>query len=268
MRRLNRNVILMIAMAAMCFNHLAQMFLSEGKFINSAWKNIVASFTASVISYFLVEGYLTARSKRKYGLRLLLSALLSQIPFWLTFGENSGNSFLFDVSFGKYGLNVFFTLLCCFLILLVMENLSSPLLQVGMCFALTVVTILGEWGVVAPIFTILFCRAWENRKKMIRGFWTVYLIVPLINLWFLFEKRESWAVYALFHGSYDFLAILGATALSEGLLSGLGILAAGAVLLFLDNGEQTERGQAFFEWGFYLFYPLHLFLLYAIEKFT
>lgn len=171
MRRLKRNVILTIAMAAMCFNHMAQMFLSKGKFVNSVWKDIVASFSASVICYFLVEGYLTTRSKKKYGLRLLLSALLSQIPFWLAFGENSGDSFLFDAGFGKYSLNVFFTLFCCFLILFVLENFNSPLLQVVLCFTLTVVTILGEWAVAAPIFTIFFCRAWENRKKMVRGFW-------------------------------------------------------------------------------------------------
>lgn len=268
MRRLNRNVILTIAMAAMCFNHMAQMFLSEGKFVNSVWKDIVASFAASVICYFLVEGYLTTRSKRMYGLRLLLSALLSQIPFWLAFGENSGDSFLFDAGFGKYSLNVFFTLFCCFLILFVLENLNSPLLQVVLCFILTVVTIFGEWAVAAPIFTIFFCRVWENRKKMVRGFCTVYLIIPVINICFLLVKRGGWAVYALFHGIYGFLLILGATALFEGLLSGLGILAAGALLLFLDNGEQTERGRPFFEWGFYLFYPLHLLLLYVIERFT
>lgn len=268
MRRLNRNVILAIAMAAICFNHMAHMFLSNGKFVNSAWKDIVASFTASVICYFLVEGYLTTRSKRKYGLRLLLSALLSQIPFWLAFGENSGDSFLFDAGVGKYSLNVFFTLFCCFLILFVLENLNSSLLQVGVCFTLTVVTMLGEWAVAAPIFTIFFCRAWGNRKKMVRGFLTVYLIIPVINIWFLFVKRGSWALYALFYGNYEFLIILGGAALLEGLLAGVGILTAGAVLLFLDNGEQTERGQAFFEWGFYLFYPLHLLLLYVIEKFT
>ena len=103
-RILNRDVIKYIAMFTMLLNHISHMFLAEGSMTAFVFE-YAGYFTAPTMCYFLVEGYAYTRSKKRYGLRLLAFALLSQIPYRLAFG------------FGN--LNMLYTLLCCFLILVV-----------------------------------------------------------------------------------------------------------------------------------------------------
>ena len=67
--------------------------------------------------FFLVEGYGCTRSKRRYAGRLLGFAVLAQLPYQLAFPANGIAGF---VQF-----NMLFTLLLCFLVLLVQEN-SGP----------------------------------------------------------------------------------------------------------------------------------------------
>lgn len=79
----------------------------------------VGYFTAITMCYFLVEGYGYTRSKEKYGKRLLLFALISEIPFCLAFTEEGTISFV--------SMNMLFTLFLCFLILYAMEkSLQEP----------------------------------------------------------------------------------------------------------------------------------------------
>lgn len=268
MRIRSRSSILLFTMLVMCCNHFAQAFLPKvpiGMYVNSEWMDFVTLFTMTVICFFLVEGFQNTSSKVKYGLRLFVFALLSQLPFWLVFGENGVDRFLIRIDFEKYRLNVFFTLFCCFLILLVLEDAGLALVQILLCGVLICVTTWADWAIAAPVLTILFYHAWGNQKKMIRGFLAVYLILPLLNTGSTFVARIFWIIYAIGNGNYNFLSLLAAAGLFDGLRVGLGMLAAGAGLIFFCSKERTEREQTLFEWGFCLFYPVHLFLLYLIK---
>ena len=98
---LNRDVIKYVAMFTMLLNHIANVFWTEGVLYNLFLD--IGYFTAPVMCYFLVEGYHYTKSKKKYAIRLLVFALISQIPFSLAFEH--GN------------LNMIYTLFICFLIL-------------------------------------------------------------------------------------------------------------------------------------------------------
>lgn len=236
LRILNRDVIKYIAMFTMLLNHIAHVFLSRETALYEILEDI-GIFTAPVMCYFLVEGYMHTRSKAKYGLRLFLFALLSQLPFQLAFGYKS--------------LNMIFTLFICFLILVVLENVSSPVLRAGLCMLLVFVTAFGDWGVVAPITTILLCSAWGDRKRMALGYLAAYFLFSMLNVQnYLFGETGGWTAYAVFHG----------------LLSGLGILAAAVATLVLYNGERAKKGRNFSKWFFYIFYPAHLLVLYIIKS--
>ena len=118
MKILNRDLIKYIAMFTMLLNHIAHVFLTSGTVLCEVFEAI-GYFTAPVMCFFLVEGYEHTRSKLKYGMRLFIFAVISQIPYALAF------------RFGN--LNMIFTLLCCFLILTAMEKIENTLFRIIVC---------------------------------------------------------------------------------------------------------------------------------------
>lgn len=233
---MNRDIIKYIAMVTMLLNHIAHVFLVQGTILYEVLEDI-GYFTAPVMCYFLAEGYVYTRSKLKYGFRLALFAAVSQIPFQLAFGYQS--------------LNMIFTLLCCFLILVVVDHVESPPLRMGLVMLLTLATVYSDWGVVAPLFTIFFFNAEGDRKQTARGFGVCYVIFVLLNVQnYMNGQPGNWTAYAVSHA----------------MLSGLGIIVAGITVLFFYNGKRMERGKNFSKWFFYLFYPVHLLVLYLIKS--
>lgn len=236
LRGLNRDAIKYIAMITMLLNHIAHIFLTRGTLLYEVLEDI-GYFTAPVMCYFLAEGYVYTRSKCRYGFRLGLFAAVSQIPFQLAFGYRS--------------LNMIFTLLCCFLILAVAENVKNQLLRMGLVILLMLATVNSDWGVVAPLFTIFFYTGRGERKQIAKGFGICYVFFVILNVQnYMNGEPGNWTAYAVFHAA----------------LAGLGIIAAGITVLFLYNGERMERGKNFSKWFFYLFYPVHLMVLYLIKS--
>lgn len=233
---MNRDIIKYIAMVTMLLNHIAHVFLTKGTLPYEVLEDI-GYFTAPVMCYFLVEGYAYTRSKFRYGVRLGLFAAISQIPFQLAFGYQS--------------LNMIFTLLCCFLILAVAENVKNQLLRMGLVVLLMLATVGSDWGIVAPMFTIFFYTGRGDRKQIAKGFGICYVFFVIFNVQnYMNGEPGNWTAYAVFHA----------------VLAGLGIIAAGITVLFLYNGERMERGKNFSKWFFYLFYPVHLMVLYLIKS--
>ena len=237
MKILNRDAIKYIAMFTMLLNHIAHMFLTPGTVLYEVFED-VGYFTAPVMCFFLVEGYGYTRSKIKYGRRLLLFAVLSQIPFMLAF---------------MYGtLNMIYTLLCCFLILVAMEKIKSRGVRVVVCMLLTFATVVADWPLLAPIYTILFYRSKGDRKKTALSFLAAYAIfVPLSVQNYMYGAPGNWTFYAIGHA----------------LLSGVAILVAGVVILVFYNGKRAEHGRDFSKWFFYIFYPAHLLALCYIKSY-
>ena len=130
---MNRDQIKYVAMFTMLLNHIANVFLEPGTFLFEVMVD-VGYFTAITMCYFLVEGYGYTRSKEKYGKRLLLFALISEIPFCLAFTEEGTISFV--------SMNMLFTLFLCFLIhshhLLIYDKIhyNSPNVYLQLLFRL------------------------------------------------------------------------------------------------------------------------------------
>ena len=77
---LTRDTIKYIAILTMLFNHIATALLPP----ESLWFEILVDigyFTAVTMCFFLVEGYRYTHSRKKYALRLLIFALISQVPY-------------------------------------------------------------------------------------------------------------------------------------------------------------------------------------------
>ena len=239
---LNRDVIKYIAMFTMLLNHIANIFMEPGTLLFTVFVDI-GYFTAPVMCYFLVEGYRCTRSKKKYGLRLAFFALLSEIPFCLAFSEIYTGERI--ISF--CGFNMIFTLLLCFCILLVMEYVGDMILKDILIIGLFLLSAFSDWAYAAPLFTVLFALSGGDRRRIRNAFLAGAGLFALMN----FNPGS---------GISETLVSLG-----YALLSAVGILAAGAVILWLYNGKRMERGKTFSKWFFYWFYPVHLLILGIIR---
>lgn len=236
LRVLNRDVIKYIAMLVMFLNHFSHMFLESGTVLHEICED-VGYFTAITMCYFLVEGYEYTRSKKKYGIRLLLFAIISQIPYQMA------------LQFGNF--NMLFTLFFCFLILVAMENIQNKVLETVVVILLVFVTVFCDWALLAAIFTILFANFKDSRKKMMISYVVAFILFMAFN-------------------STNYLYVPGystAEAVIHGVLSAIPLLVSGFVILFLYNGKRAERGKNFSKWFFYLFYPAHLTVLVLIKHF-
>jgi len=231
---LNRDEIKYFAMAVMLLNHIADIFMKPGTLLAEIFMD-VGYFTAITMCYFLVEGFQYTRSKKKYGIRLAVFAVISQFPFHYAF-DNGGWSMMY-------------TLFLCFLILVVRAYISNTALCAVLQIVLALASINSDWALFAPIFVILFDRYRLGKVS----FWRAY-IAGIIGMGLL--KYMDYAM--IFSAPKAILCAVGAC---------LGVLSSGIVLHFLYNGKRAEHGRIFSKWFFYIFYPVHLMVLGIIAKF-
>ena len=224
---MSRDSIKMVAMLTMLINHIANVFLPAGQPLTNLFL-FIGYFTAVTMCYFLVEGYGYTRSKRNYAARLLVFALLSQLPYQLAFPDYGMAGFV--------QLNMLFTLLLCFLVLLVQEKIRDRVLR-GVCIVLLIcASLFCDWALLAPVFTLLFAWAGGNRTR----------------------QKAAFGAAALLYGG---MAGLGSGSLADALGCAVPILVSGFILLHLYNGRRAVRGRTFYKWFFYAFYPAHLLIL-------
>ena len=224
---MSRDSIKMVAMLTMLIKHIANVFLPAGQPLTNLCL-CIGYFTAVTMCFFLVEGYGCTRSKRRYAGRLLGFAVLAQLPYQLAFPANGIAEF---VQF-----NMLFTLLLCFLVLLVQEKIQDRVLR-GVCIVLLLcASLFCDWALLAPVFTLLFAWAGGNRTR----------------------QKAAFGAAALLYGG---MAGLGSGQVWEAVGCAVPILVSAFVILYLYNGRRAARGRTFYKWFFYAFYPAHLLVL-------
>lgn len=247
---MNRDQIKYIAMFTMLLNHIANIFLEPGTLLFEGMVDI-GYFTAIIMCYFLVEGYSFTHSKEKYGKRLLLFALISELPFCLAFTEEGILTFV--------SLNMLFTLFLCFLILCVMEKIPSGSRRTLCILGLVFASACSDWAFLAPVFTYWFasCGLWDEQGKMSSA-----------DNGNAERKRILWKAFGkamLFFGLLNFIENIEQTTLFMAVIRSLGatagILLAALCIIYCYNGKRSEKYRAFTKWFFYIFYPAHLLVL-------
>lgn len=158
---LNRDQIKCIAVFTMLLNHVANIFLQPGTFACEALKDI-GYFTAPVMCWFLVEGYRYTRSVKKYAGRLLIFAVISQLPYYLAFARNHLAPW--------YTLNMIFTLFLCLCLMIAEEKISDPGKKSLVVLGIIAVSSICDWAILAPLYTLWFYRAGENPERRKKAF--------------------------------------------------------------------------------------------------
>lgn len=249
---MNREEIKYIAIIAMTFNHAAHALMTPGTLLFETMENI-GYITAMVMAFFLVEGFHYTRSVRKYAVRLLIFAALSQLPYMKSQGYEQ--------------LNMLFTVLIGLGILCAMQaeaggniersgsNTAGAVSPAGsirwkiVCAGLILMSFVCDWGVLFPVTVMYLEKSRGDRQRQLR----VYLIIA--------------AVFVLLNTStfYQEEGALFAASLLRGAFSSIGILAAAVLVLFVYNGQTEQKYRRFHKWFFYIYYPLHLAILWGIK---
>lgn len=71
--------------------------------------------------------------------------------------------------------------------------------------------------------------------------------------------------FALFNYSSYVEKMAAGPAMIHALLSALGIVASGIIILCFYNGKKSEKAPKFSKWFFYVFYPAHLLVLSIVR---
>ena len=218
----------LIAICTMFIDHMGYTL-----FPSALWLRCIGRIAFPVFCFLIAEGCVYTHDRRKYAVRLLVFALLSEIPFNLM---NSGA--LWDM----YHQNVLWTLLMGALVCWLMDWTMQK--RAGWAFAL----------VVAAMAAAYWLLEIGNTDY---GGWGMLLVVMFYGI----RRAPSRAVVkmiAQFFGLAFFsIAVMGGYISIE--LWSLVSLAP----IWLYNGQRGFSNRAV-QYGFYAFYPVHILILSLI----
>ena len=217
----------LIACAAMLLDHIGAVFCP------GIGLRIIGRIAFPIYCFLLAEGIHYTREPRKYGLRLLVGALLSEIPFDLLF-------------FGKITLahaSVMVTLLLGFLYGQAAKRATQLAVQILLILPFAVAAELlgtdyGGWGIALVALFVL-----SRGRERVR-------VIQVIVLAFI-----CWMIggYTLRFGSVRIPIEMAAL--------------AALIPIFCYSGQKITKN-TWIQRGFYLFYPVHLMILLCISQFA
>ena len=193
-------------------------------------------FAPPVFFFFISEGYRYTRSRKKYAIRLLAIALITQIPFFFVNYPDDPLWKIFTIW------NVMVSLLAGLLVLMVWESEWKKHIKIIVMLAITGATVLiqAEWMGFGPLLIFLFYILKE--KPVLR--FVIYEAIMLIWQFIL-----NGFCFTLAWGAWGYL---------------LGVTASIIVITFFYNGKKGHF-PTFSKWIFYVFYPAHLLAVILIR---
>ena len=192
--------------------------------------NLIGRFAFPIFAFQAANGYTHTRNLKNYMIRLLIFAIISQIPFMLFISTYSNN----------FSLNIFFTLLLGICSLYFYDKINNKILGFAAVIAISIIAqlIKVDYGAFGVLSVFLFYLFKDDKLKMLITFlllcigkYTIYTIQAPI----LYE-------YYIKLGVFTFFAII--------------------PILFFNNKQGPKL-----KYFFYVFYPLHLIILWAIHMF-
>ncbi|MCR5624086.1 MAG: conjugal transfer protein TraX [Lachnospiraceae bacterium] len=262
---LNRTAIKYIAVISMVIDHIAWLFLEQGT-LSANILHFFGRLSAPTMLYFLVRGYIHTSSRQKYMLRLFIFALISWGPYYMyynfVFGENAGIlrdtgningggifniADIFNVSNIFNGADIFhfgmifslftgvLSLYCYDLYISHKSGLFYFILEI---IALSLLSNLGDWGIISVMLPLLLYIFKDNKKLEITVFIGCLAVYVIID--FILARDIAHELYVL------------------------GVFLAPAMIYTLYNGESGNgegKVRIFRRYFFYVFYPLHFLIL-------
>ena len=299
---LSRDAIKYLAILAMTLDHIAYILLepllpgTTGYMVPLLYHLFLSlgSFTGPVMIYFLMEGYYYTHDPRAYAKRLLLFALVSQIPFTLAFGQLNG----------ALAGNMLFTLLLCFGVLYVQEHEGNAGKRRRAYLLLFCLSLFTDWNTLAVPFVFFLRPAFHvtrvgagvagqtgdeatMKEEASRRTDASTATAGRMNERHVQLGIDENTLHQCLHPSGRqvqlevdpverrrgmgkcLLLFVVLNVLSRGLLDGvseaLGLCLGFACIDRLYSGRQAATHRRFHQYFFYVYYPAHLLLLWGLH---
>lgn len=229
---INANQLRCLAMVLMLLDHLWAT-LVPGNF----WMTFAGRLAFPIFAFQISEGFFHTSDRKRYAKRLLLFALISEIPFDLMYGSTA---------FYPFHQNVMFTLLLGLLAVSAIDRARRQ--RTGKTALLAVLGLLG-----ALLLSIL---------GMVDYGWRG--ILTIVAFYALRDFPGAWLAQL---AAMVLLNIVG----FQGLLIPLfgwdfptqGFAVLALLPIWLYNGRPGAKNRAL-QYGFYAFYPAHMLILYLL----
>ena len=232
--KMNRNQLKYLLIFAMLIDHIAGSFVPSTTLLGQCM-HFFGRLTGPGMSLLLAEGYQYTRNKKKYAIRLLVFTLISWAPFSL-------RSFHRFPYFGPGMFGMIWTLFVAFMTVWMWDKLKvHKAVKIVLVVLACGLSLLGDWCIFAVLWALFAYIYRDNEKKK----WTTFGIVA-----------ASEVVMAM---------------AASGFMSGrpwlevyqVGVVLVPIVFIFFYNRKPGSR-HPFHKWFFYVFYPLHILILYLI----
>jgi hypothetical protein len=240
---LNSNRIKIIAIIAMTLDHIAWLvFPGYSRDIIPIVMHITGRITCPIMCYFIAEGYHHSKNITKYTQRLFLFAFISHFAYvfssanfvdWKSFipfyyGDIlNQTSVMWSLAWGLVMLRVAYSEK-------IKENIK-PVLVILICL----ITFPSDWSCIASLCILAFGTNRGNFKSQM--LWMIfYVAIYSIVYFFALDK-----IYGLIQ-----MAV---------------VLAIPIIMMYNGQRGPSKRINKTMKWLFYIYYPLHLFIIGWIQ---
>ena len=236
---LTANKLKIMAIALMLLDHFVVIFLPAETFLYMALR-VPTRIVAPVFCYLIAEGFFYTSNNERYIFRLLIFAFVSHIPFNLAFGYP-----LIPARLLQPETSVIWTLVMG---LAALTALKSEKIRVDLKLIILAVCCIAayeaNWNYVAVLWIAAFGVFRGYIKRQILAFCVIGIVFHLTPVCLRFIRYDNASLHWYQIGI--FLAI---------------------PFLVLYNGKLGKKSKVI-SWGFYVFYPAHLIVLYLLNRFT
>jgi len=213
--------------------------------IMPVWAAVIshASLLCPPVMFFMIaDGYKYTHDRKKYALRLLVLAFITQLPDWL----------VFQPIYGWRTANVIFTLLFGLLAVMAWESKLRKWLRVLLVILCSGATlaISAPWEIFG-VLLIFFLHVYRDRPKARFISYTAVACVwkGLAVMWQLIGG--TFGAEAIYHDTLDLLFVM-----------------LGYVLMTVFCSGKKGKHPVFGKWFFYIFFPVHYLIIWLVFVLT
>ncbi|HDR7794075.1 TPA: conjugal transfer protein TraX [Bacillus luti] len=225
------------AMIVMVLDHIYQYVPN-----NPIWLTYAGRIVAPIFLYFVVEGFIYTRSRKKYMLRMFLWAVIMKMGSILIMllvppkGEGIQN-------------NIFLYFVFAFILLITLERFMKQKTMLNFIYVIfgTALALLPEMSIFGAVSVYAFYFFRNDKLKMSIAYVTGS-IVASIGMGWIVAGKSIFTMQALLE-NYQWMMIF-------------------ALPFLLLYSGQRGYNSTWSKYMFYVFYPVHIWLLYIIGQFV